>query len=135
MSREIKFRAWHTSAKIMSYPNDEGEFEFIAEDGCREASDHDLHGAITNPRIEVMQYTGFKDNNGADIYEGDILDASGVRVVRFGEHEFGDPYEGANQTANGWYTEDKWSNWPLRFNGGIIVGNIHQNPELVEHEQ
>jgi hypothetical protein len=38
--REVKFRAWHKNAEILSYPNEDGEFEFISN-GTREASDRD----------------------------------------------------------------------------------------------
>ena len=61
--REIKFRAWDASEKEMVYaPQHDPDDWFIGLiDG--EAPEGDL----------LMQYTGLKDKNGKEIYEGDIV--------------------------------------------------------------
>ena len=61
--REIKFRAWDRVLKRMLIP------KFIGN-GNNFCSD-DLM-AVTGV-IDLMQYTGLKDKNGVEIYEGDII--------------------------------------------------------------
>lgn len=84
MSRELKFRVWDKEAKVMSiakieYFDDMFGFRFRHRDLDEEdASD-----------IEIMQYTGEKDTDKKEIYEGDILFSSNeeglfLQLVEFG---------------------------------------------------
>lgn len=63
--REIKFRAWYrNSMRFFDKPEDFKWF-FCGNDGPER----------TLTSCELMQYTGLKDKNGKEIYEGDILKA------------------------------------------------------------
>lgn len=122
-----KFRAWDKTDKKM-YLVDEinfnrGEFESIG-DGItflREASE-----------VELMQSTGLKDKNGKEIFEKDILDYNGRKVIVKWHgsyacfiYEFVD--ERKNRTA-------EWKPLYLSYYKFEITGNSLENPELLEVE-
>lgn len=131
--REIKFRAWdYQENKMMIGNNQYGSNEpdaVYSERSC---------GAFTRlwesiarfedskNRFLLMQYTGLKDKNGKEIYEGDIV------IVDWNDSR----YKPHNR-------EVKWDNKNLCWviEGGCltidyihfeIIGNIYENPELLE---
>ena len=82
--------------------------------------------------VELMQYTGLKDKNGAEIYDGDIVlvELSGTStwyktVVKFKEGAF------IASLIDG---EDYFYNFNRGFdsNDFEILGNVYENPELLE---
>jgi len=70
-----------------------------------------------------MQYTGLDDADDEPIYEGDILDAD--------DPEFQSPIPVEFERGSYWLGAQLLDDW-----NGIarVIGNIHQNPELLESE-
>ncbi len=129
MSREIKFRIWRAP--------DEYDKEFWMEswDSLMNYSMSDIF-QLDNPDDVLEQFTGLKDKNGKDIYEGDIL-AWHSNIYR--KHDWVGLvlYRGAGfavQESDKSYSSPEWLECACCKDANIveIVGTIHENPELLE---
>lgn len=88
-----------------------------------------------------MQYTGLKDKNSKEIYEGDIVlqthphpdDKDDVALVKYGEHISADPHHYGGWTI-GFYAGDPEAAFSLleKENRFEVIGNIYENPELIQ---
>lgn len=87
----------------------------------------------------VGQYTGLTDKNGKRIFEGDILYSIYSKMnypVIFGKYSYVNDY-GDEELSCGWLNEDNGGYKSAIGNTedwAVIVGNIHDNPELLEGE-
>jgi len=139
--REIKFRAWDKIDCFM-YCNVHGGIVF--DDGSHYLFDNFLGNQESDDyhEWELMQFTGLRDKNGAEIYEGDIL----VSELYPFHSEGLCNYRGEVS----WFKEDAC--WSVEMHvvsdrvrgaacGGMlseyadaceVIGNIHENPELLE---
>lgn len=135
MSREIKFRLWSKISKKFIETNNPN-LEFVINNNGYLYSIENFYGEIyvlPQMDIEVLQFTGLQDRNGKEIYEGDILKYNfpyderlkHISLVKFVETEasfglkdiYGDEIPLYRIAANNYFE---------------IIGNIYENPELLE---
>lgn len=115
--REIKFRVWDRKVKPRLFE----EGIFVGLDGNLYGQTYDdmekLDGFI------MEQFTGLKDKNGVDIYEGDILKHSKypgkLYLVYWAE-------------GTGFYPFINTLGAKYATKSIEVIGNIHQNPELLK---
>ncbi len=125
MSRVIKFRGFIGDG-IWLY----GSLTEIMVGSVRCAYIMDEYDPVVVYESSVGQFTGLKDKNGVDIYEGDIIriysNDNGYLLVEFKNHYVG-----------GWvltsHESEGWVSLGARKACDIeVIGNIHENPELLE---
>lgn len=112
--REYKFRVW--DGINMTYPEmisilDGGKYWQIRPNDNYDSENHPL-----------MQYTGLKDKNGVEIYEGDIIsiESEAPQIVKW------------NQELGRWgmsFIEGATTNIPKN---AFVAGNIYENKELLK---
>jgi len=139
MAREIKFRAWDGN-RIVHFSNlmigigkgylpdrdeavrDKEPYVYFTEDT--------FNGEVSLGTHEIMQYIGLKDKHGKEIYEGDIITCWATQREI---HDVLDKDEKVVVKYNDGYF------YPFGYNAGWrsevsdveVIGNIHENPELL----
>lgn len=132
MNRDIKFRVWHKDLKFLCLPC---QIDFCNKSVDLLTPDEPMYDVNFNDII-FMQYTGLKDVNGVEIYEGDI-----VKSMEFGGINFEIIWDndnacfvGENNSIKGMEIclneTIKYSMYNLQF--GKVIRNIYENPELLE---
>lgn len=145
--REPKYQAWLgdvmvqvTSINMMKYPN--GEYArssrgyFLDGENKGSSIDFDLNKA------ELREYTGLKDKNGVEIYEGDI-----VKVKYSYEQNYLGGYAHEEVIGQVEYKHGCFDVYKNNVDQGIVIrehisdlvtewkviGNIYENPELLQN--
>ena len=119
--REIMFRGWDGEKML-------DDIDIISGEGTYCES---LNGECERTVCceSIMQYTGMKDENGVEVYEGDV-----VTVINYLE---GKPWKGhihpceVVSIPGGWGLKDHWNHESLCSLCIEVIGNIHENPELL----
>ncbi|MCY7572329.1 YopX family protein [Bacillus pumilus] len=143
--REIKFRAWDDNAQEMVYEvglTPEG-IPYSIPDHAEASDQFDYY-----PSCHKMQFTGLRDKNDVEIYEGDILKRT-VTIVIYGT---GKPPEDIDEYLEVQYREDYAGffigerslfayvdttidvDTRCSCTKAEVVGNIYQNPNLLKEE-
>ena len=126
MKREIKFRAWDKVHNILIVKTSRK----IGFNG------------YCDDELLLMQYTGLKDKNGKEIYEGDVI--SSYAILQDGERHLRTSVVKWNSTLGYWFLFDIESGGEISIyskqeNGcnlyRKVIGNIHQNPELLKEKE
>jgi uncharacterized phage protein (TIGR01671 family) len=147
--RDIKFRVWDKEYEKMTYFDDEDyeykpPFVFRLDQVLKKDSNYDdyedfEYNDVTDS-VEVMQYTGLKDKNGKEIYEGDIIEfsydmfvgnfdtfvAKGKVVFKEGAF-YVEIFENERTTK-----DEAYLLYSINLDTIEIIGNIYDNPELLE---
>jgi uncharacterized phage protein (TIGR01671 family) len=136
--REIKFRAWDGEEMWTGFhilPSD-----IIVPPAYRKHPD---------TKLEFMQFTGLKDKSGKEVYEGDILRFSptnGYEKTTFNAFEvFWHDNDAAPDGTIGWHMNRMhpqgnsaggvvYKFLPRNVSSMEVIGNIYENPELIERK-
>ena len=143
MKRDVKFRFWDEDLKTYKY-----DYYLIDTIGDL----HDEYGGSDRSEVIIEQYTGLEDKNGKEIYEGDIvrLDYEETKIRNKPDvcegvfTEYQERHEGIFEIT----FNKNWAAFVLIIPDTNIVeeslgdakysveviGNIHENPELLEKD-
>lgn len=151
MNREIKFRTWDSVHNKMIYLKDvalcgyDNKFDvyelYFEENNLKCRGYDDFGGTIVNEtELPIMEYTGLKDKNGVEVYEGDVCkgnefsDEDNLFIIKYGKYKTSDWKEKyiSNTYQYGWYAEFIKTKDQVHLvtpNGIEVIGNIYESEE------
>lgn len=127
-----KFRAWDKEGNRMILPKYLYSIDLLKEQVTERTKCNytfSLH-SIPFDKVELMQSTGLKDKNGKEIFEGDVVKMAKDVSVDTTYYEVVRRRGGAYSLESKQHGCDLW----IRHTNCEIVGNVYENPELLEVE-
>lgn len=133
-----RYRTWIKTEKRMFFSDDILAIDYENEEIVTQQvyfenglpDDRDIYCYKTD-EIELMQSTGLKDKNGKEIFEGDILDYKGRKaLVRWHGSYASFIYRFVDELQK---RNTEWKPLYLAYMKCEIIGNIYENPELLEN--
>lgn len=133
-----KFRAWDKDKEWMVYDVQDTYDGLWSERNSDEVNDYygyasTFQSFTDEEDFNFMQYTGLKDKNGVEIYEGDVINAENDMWSEYQTDpivEGGVVFESGAFVVSDKYSGEKFTFWVLEKIK--VIGNIHKNPELLE---
>lgn len=121
--RTIRFRAWDKEDEVMI------DWFWLSSEGDLYETPVTVYDTPhleieRNDDLVVMQYTGLKDKNGVEIYEGDVVEAPSSKTKYLVDY-----VEGS------FVGRIKYREYTTLYKALKVVGNIYEDPELLEEEQ
>jgi uncharacterized phage protein (TIGR01671 family) len=149
MNRQLKFRIWdkqnkkwlenssslHCFSNWTICPFTGNLVDYVGAFGCDNFTASPAHGyyfegaeVVREPRYVIQQYTGLKDKNGKEIYEGDIVSGEFYDT----EYHHSETIKAEVVFNNGAFNISirEWHKPSLK-----IIGNIFENPELIKNNE
>lgn len=129
MKREIKFRFWDLEKRKMIRHNIDG----ITQNSLGKSFSDNLRPIITingqhclphwGAKCITMQFTGIKDPNGVEIFEGDIMQHANPFDIPFTVNW--------DEDSIGFVFDRGTTSYAITDPSFSVIGNIYENPELV----
>ena len=128
-----KFRAWHKTweemgkVKRIRFDDDDGNMTKVLFIGKKFGANENID------EIDLMQSTGLKDKNGQEIFEWDVVDYKGRKaIIKWHGSYASFIYRFVDEL------QERASDWEPLFLACYhfeVIGNIYENPELLEVEE
>ena len=130
MKRTIKFRAWHNESLYM-VTSDRGVYTALqhALNVSVGSGFSDIDTSATPDKYTLMQYTGLKDKNGKEIYEGDILQINTDKPMVV---NWSIKFASFVLNRDGW-AFSHWFGESCEPGECEVIGNIYETPELINY--